>query len=305
LKTIQKGQPERLLNESYMSSDTLFRMFQHEISVTIPIHWHEFFEIAFVSSGEGTHILNGTSYPLRRGALFLLSPADFHEIIAAPGSVVKLYNMIFSERALKEDLYYEAFQHASKLHYLFPEDQCTAIEADFERIRQELNGRPRFGSTIIVQGALEKIIIELARALRVSSAEGALQGSRGHRQLGSGDSYTRQFANGEGPLQTVVRKTLTYIQHHFRESITLRDAAQQAGLSPNYYSECFHKQFGLSFQSYLQELRLQFAASLLRVSELPITEICFAAGFNTLSHFERLFKRRFGHSPRAFRRMPD
>jgi len=306
LKTIQKGQPERLLNESYMSSDTLFRMFEHEISVTIPIHWHEFFEIAFVSSGEGTHVLNGTSYPLRRGALFLLSPADFHEIVAAPGSVVKLYNMIFSERALKEDLYYEAFQHASELHYLFAEEQCSALEADFERIRQELDGSPQFGSTIIVQGTLEKIIIELARALRTSPEEGGGQDSRGHRQLQSGpDPTTRQSTNGDGPLQAVVRKTLTYIQHHFRESLTLRDAAQQAGLSPNYYSECFHKQFGLSFQSYLQELRLQFAASLLRVSELPITEICFAAGFNTLSHFERLFKRRFGHSPRAFRRMPD
>jgi len=305
LKTIQKGQPERLLNKSYMSSDTLFRMFQHEISVTISIHWHEFFEIAFVSSGEGTHVLNGTSYPLRRGALFLLSPADFHEIIAAPGSVVKLYNMIFSERALKEDLYYEAFQHDSELHYLFAEDQCTAIEADFERIRQELDGSPEFGSTIIVQGILEKIIIDLARALKASPVVGESVEAEGHRQLRSGPSTARQSAYGDGPLQAVVRKSLTYIQHHFRESLTLRDAAQQAGLSPNYYSECFHKQFGLSFQSYLQELRLQFAASLLRVSELPITEICFAAGFNTLSHFERLFKRRFGQSPRAFRRMPD
>jgi AraC-like DNA-binding protein len=46
---------------------------------------------------------------------------------------------------------------------------------------------------------------------------------------------------------------------------------------------------------------LRFAKSLLSVSNLPVTDICYAAGFQTLSHFERAFKREFGRSPSAWR----
>ncbi|WP_028611604.1 helix-turn-helix transcriptional regulator [Paenibacillus harenae] len=99
-----------------------------------------------------------------------------------------------------------------------------------------------------------------------------------------------------------IRNALLYIQHHFREPLSLANAADYAGLSANYFSECFRRQVGISFQDYLNESRLQFASALLRSSELPVTEVCFAAGFNTISHFDRIFKRKFGCSPREYRK---
>ncbi|MCQ6560768.1 AraC family transcriptional regulator [Paenibacillus mendelii] len=286
---MDKKQPERLTSESYMSYDSHFGIFRHRIADTIAVHWHEFFEMAFVTSGEGTHILNGTSYPLTRGSLFLLSPADFHEIVPSPGTPVELYNFIFSERTLREDLYYDSFQSAADLQYTFEGERLAVIESEFMRIWMESSNR-QFATPIVIQGALERIVIELARALRATPLT---------------DLSAQGSSSNESHAQTAVRKTLTYLQHHFRESITLDDAAKQARLSPNYYSECFHKQFGISFQTYLQELRLQFAGSLLKVSDLPVTEICFAAGFNTLPHFERMFKRKFGLSPRQFRKLAE
>jgi len=102
--------------------------------------------------------------------------------------------------------------------------------------------------------------------------------------------------------QRQIRTALVYIHHHFREQLTLNDVAGHARLSPSYFSECFHRTTGSSFQRYLQELRLRFAVSLLHASMLPITDICSAAGFNTLSHFDRAFKRGFGRSPRDLRK---
>jgi YesN/AraC family two-component response regulator len=98
-------------------------------------------------------------------------------------------------------------------------------------------------------------------------------------------------------LHQKLHKSLIYIHHHFRERLTLQQVAQQLPLSANYFSECFSRAYGISFQKYLQELRLQFAFSLLSSASLSITEVCYAAGFNNLSHFERIFKQKFGQLP--------
>ncbi|MFC3773402.1 AraC family ligand binding domain-containing protein [Paenibacillus sp. GCM10012303] len=50
-----------------------------------------------MTEGTGTNVLNGVSHPLERGSLFLLTPADFHEVYPDPDSVLHIYNVIFSE----------------------------------------------------------------------------------------------------------------------------------------------------------------------------------------------------------------
>lgn len=95
---------------------------------------------------------------------------------------------------------------------------------------------------------------------------------------------------------------IVYMHHHFREPLTLERVAAQAHLSPHYFSTSFHRATGSSFQTYLGELRLRFARTLLRVSDLPVTDVCHAAGFATLSYFERAFRRRFGAAPSAYRK---
>jgi len=73
-------------------------------------------------------------------------------------------------------------------------------------------------------------------------------------------------------------------------------------LSAHYFSECFHKATGYSFQSFLQLQRIQFAKALLRSSTLAVTDICFASGFHSLPHFEKAFKQKIGVSPRDYRK---
>ena len=115
------------------------------------------------------------------------------------------------------------------------------------------------------------------------------------------------MANGStaAPLtqQQTLHPALVYLHLHYREPITLQAAAEQVALSPNYFSQCFRSATGVTFQRYLQSLRLRFAKSLLSVSALPVTDICYASGFQTLSHFERAFRREFGRSPTAWRSM--
>lgn len=76
---METKQPPRLTKEDYQLQPHAPVQVLHGIHPgTIPLHWHEFYELSYVVSGKGEHRLNGSSYPLSSGTIFLLTPADFH-----------------------------------------------------------------------------------------------------------------------------------------------------------------------------------------------------------------------------------
>jgi AraC-like DNA-binding protein len=262
-----------------------FRLFLNPMEGYIDVHWHEFFELVFVLSGTGSQVLNGVTMPLTPGTLFLLTPADFHELQAIGDAPCLHYNFIFSDEALRKELYELLFQTGrSLLSCQIENEAIPRLEAEFATIWSELYEEPGIGSSLFVQSTLERILVELARRTStVKNRDAAL----GHL---------------ESTTSAAVRSVMTYLQLHFREPFTLEQGAKLANLSPNYFSRCFRELAGITLQSYLQELRLQFASSLLKVTDLPVTEICFASGFSTLSHFERAFKRKFSKAPSHYRK---
>ena len=270
---------ERLSNDQFMPPSA-FRLFHHRLHERVEIHWHEFFEMAFVVAGEGVHLLNGTAYPLARGSLFLLTPADFHALELSSGGTLELYNAIFSEAMVEEDVGRLLFQELSDHHLLLSEDHASAVEAEFRRLEAETEGR-QAGHHRVIHSTLQRLLVEIVRS-----------------------APAKPGSTGKPPAQPhKLHKVLIYLHHHYREPVTLRDVAEQAALSPNYFSECFRAATGETYQRYLQTLRLRFAKSLLAASPLPVTDVCYASGFQTLSHFERAFKREFGQSPTAWRAM--
>lgn len=275
---------KRLTSEQYMSLSSPFRMLKQEVDSTVSVHWHDFFEMEIVLSGSGTHVLNGTAKPLSRGMLFLLTPADFHEIIPAPGERIRVYNLIFTEQFIRPPVYELLFAENREYVFTFAEAACAALEAEYDRIWEESNLR-RPGGELLIQGAFERIVIELVRKCGMNAGD-------------DDDRKPESFR----PVHPAVRKAVTFIRHHFREPLTLESVARHAGLSANYFSECFCKQMGEPFQQYVQQIRLQFARSLLLVSALPVTEICYISGFRTFSHFERTFKQSFGLPPNGYRK---
>mgnify|MGYP001198486854 CR=1 FL=1 len=277
---METGTPERLLQEHYMSPNSSFRLFRQTVDGPIGTHWHDFFEISLIESGRGTHVLNGRKMPLRPRSLFLLTPADFHEIVPDPGEEFGLYNAIFDQPFIRAELLQWLYRSGGGLAVELDEEGYAVAEAEFRRMRAETE-RPGEGGEWIVAGALERVLVDLLREI-----------SRGSEE--KGDSRDFRF-------HPAIREAVVYMQYHFREPLTLEGTARHAGLSANYFSECFRKQVGIPFQAYLQDLRLKFARSLLGTTSIPVTEICYASGFGNLSHFERTFKQKFGRTPRQSR----
>ncbi|GLX71007.1 hypothetical protein MU1_53550 [Paenibacillus glycanilyticus] len=214
--------------------------------------------------------------------LFLLTPADFHEIVPDPGETILLYDLIFLESFIRDEIIELIFANSPYLHQ-FEDKEADRLEELCRRIWDE-SRQADIGHRIVIQGSLERLLIDLARACRsFAPAE----------STSSSDPTL---------LHPSLRRTLVYLHHHFREPLTLAKVADYAGLSATYFSECFSKQVGLPYQIYLQQLRLQFAKSLLASTELTITEVCFAAGFNTVPHFERVFKQTYRQTPSGYRK---
>jgi AraC-like DNA-binding protein len=94
-----------------------------------------------------------------------------------------------------------------------------------------------------------------------------------------------------------VHRAVQYVERHFREPLTLARVAAVAHLSPHWFSEQFRLTTGEPFQSYLKRRRLRFARTLLESTDLSVTEVCHAAGFNDPSYFGRAYRAEYAEPP--------
>ena len=94
----------------------------------------------------------------------------------------------------------------------------------------------------------------------------------------------------------------SFIHDNYQNPISLQEIAQNAYLSPYHFSRNFKQLFGATPQGYLTQRRLAKAQSLLKQSNLSITDICFDVGFQSVGSFSTLFQRHFGVSPSQFRK---
>ncbi|HEX6192485.1 MAG TPA: AraC family transcriptional regulator [Chitinophagaceae bacterium] len=88
-----------------------------------------------------------------------------------------------------------------------------------------------------------------------------------------------------------------YMALHFGDDISLMEIARHCHVSPFHFSRVFKTFTGTSPHQFLLAIRLQHAALLLQDTSLPITDIAFAAGFNSIEHFTAAFRQKFGSSP--------
>lgn len=100
-----------------------------------------------------------------------------------------------------------------------------------------------------------------------------------------------------GGATRTYQRVCHYVLEHFQKPINRDTTARELGLHPNYLSRLFRDQSGETFVAYLQRLRLEHAASLLRRTDLPVAAVIAQSGFGNKAHFHRLFRARYGRSP--------
>jgi signal transduction histidine kinase/AraC-like DNA-binding protein len=149
--------------------------------------------------------------------------------------------------------------------------------------------------------------------LQIDSSEG--RGTTCHLFLPFVDEATAQGTDGNdgsairvarvhAPDQLsaqLVKKAQDYIATHFATEITREEIADALGVSPSYVSRVFRRYTGMALWDYVNSFRITRARELLEHSDMTVTEVAFAAGFNEPAYFSRMFRKFTGKSPRHFR----
>ena len=96
-------------------------------------------------------------------------------------------------------------------------------------------------------------------------------------------------------------KARNFISEHSGEELSLTQVAKAVNISPNYLSEKFKQVTGIKFVDHVAHTRFEKARILLHDVGLRVSEVAFAVGFQSLSQFNRVFKRLAGTSPTQYR----
>ncbi|ROT08682.1 AraC family transcriptional regulator [Lepagella muris] len=110
----------------------------------------------------------------------------------------------------------------------------------------------------------------------------------------------------QAPTRTDSRRVLKvqeYIDNNYKDEIRLSDLADLVGMTPTAFSRFFKLRTGRHVSEYIIDVRLGHATRALVDSTHSISEISFECGFNNISYFNRIFKKRKGCSPKEFREL--
>ena len=101
----------------------------------------------------------------------------------------------------------------------------------------------------------------------------------------------------------VITRAKQFINDHYAEDLSLEQVAKAVNVSTFYFCKLFHRVTGVKFTEYLSSVRIEKAKDLLLNRNLRISEIAYQVGFQSLTHFNRVFKIILGRSPTTYRHL--
>ena len=236
-------------------------------------HTHDFFEIEFIVSGSALHTVNGYTYEIKKGDIYLLLPSDFHSLkITEP---LEYINIMYSEQSVSTSLLYEFITAGAPAFCRLSDTEYKLYMPVFELAAYESKAIGQWNIKYI-KNLCECIMMTMLKKMKVSP-----HNLHSHR---------------------TIYKTILYINRNFRSHISLDELAAEAGLSKNYFCALFNRIFGIGAVEYINSIRLSYALNMLKSTDLPITHICFDSGFGSFSVFSRTFKKQYGYSPSSVRK---
>ena len=254
---------------------------------TYPVHRHEEYELNFLSNCNGARRVVGDSVEELDGYdLVLVGHGIEHgwEQHNCSNDKIREITIQFSH-----DLFGES---------LLGKTQLAPIRKMLER---SANGLV-FGNEAILKvfnrlDRLTKTEKGFFRMLELLAVLHELAESGDYRRLSSSSFVSNRPAVDSRR----VLKVQEYIDAHYREEVRLADLADLVGMTPPAFSRFFKLRTGRSISDYLIDIRLGHATRALVDSTMSVAEICYSCGFNNISNFNRIFKKKKGSSPKVFR----
>jgi len=258
-----------------------------EVQTEISDHAHNFVEIAYVADGEGIHIVNGKTYTISQGDIFLINYDIPHKIIPANAQLL-IYNCIFTpayfNSALNESRnFFDITDHflLNNLYTNLPTDYIfvTARGSEnrhifniYERMLREFTDK-NIGYRDIMRGYVIELLVIICRLKLCVNSD------RTQKML----------------------EILEYINLHYKEELLTENLAAISGFSPSHFRRIFKLFTGKTLSLYLQTLRVEEACKLLKNADMNVEQVANEVGYSDMKHFYTVFRKITGKVPKNFR----
>ena len=272
-----------------MGKDVLYIAERRKKEFTYPIHNHKVFELNFVEHAPGVRRIVGDSNEVIGDfdLVLITSPdlehvweqnvctsEDIHEITVHFEFDFSDENSIFARNPFSS---VRKMMNEARKGLCFPMDAIMKVYQLLNTLSSESDGYYAFMKFLTILYELSRC--DGARTLATSSYAKVEVASDSRRVL----------------------KVKDYISKNYMNEIRLNDVASLAGMSPSAFSRFFKLHTGRNLSDYIIDMRLGYASRMLVDSTHSIAEIGYGCGFNNLSNFNRIFKKKKGCSPSEFR----
>lgn len=270
------------------ASDCFYLADRHKSSFDFPIHSHPEFELNFIAGAAGVRRTVGDhSETIGDYDLVLIASPNLEHVWEqgeCQSKDIREITIQFTSDVLPEPLLSKSQFHS--IRRMLDRARCglafsgLTIMKVFGKIDELTHQRRGFHAVLS--------FLELLYDLSLADDSRTLSSS----------SFARIKTSSESRR---VGKVQQYIASHYGEEVRLETLADLVGMTPVAFSRFFHQRTGRTLSDYIIEIRLGAAARMLIDSTKMVAEICYDCGFNTLSNFNRLFRKHKGCTPTAFR----
>lgn len=256
----------------------IFMSFDHP-SLSSPPHWHRSMEFILPFNSDISVVINGNPKTILQNHIVLIPPMAVHSTSAISEGDI-FHSLVLQIR-------YSFLQK-----YLL---KCTYFHYDYHLSDEELN-------------RIKHIILAMYEAYTNSAYHNSLtmQGFllilidvlvQHQKQDLSVTDQTGMYTD------TIISFVFSYVEKHYAEPLMVDEIANSSGYSYGYLERIFKEATNMSLTHYINDVRLEKAASELRQSDARILDIAMHCGFSSLQNFYKYFKEKYSVSPNAYRKM--
>ncbi|RCX11154.1 AraC family transcriptional regulator [Anaerobacterium chartisolvens] len=255
----------------------------------LPHHWHNELEFIFLSEGKAVFTVDDEAICARPGECIFVNSGQIHSgfsevedcaYISVVFSIDFIVNSFDICRRYFDDTI--AGRYKIEAHFKPAIPEHGEIISDLRAIIEELTGK-NTAYELSVKSRLLSLFSTIFRKSLYINVPASKK-----------DSFRPKKYH-------TLKNILGYISQNYNGKLTLADISKSVSLTPQYLCKLFKEMTGTNIVDYINNYRIETAATLLKATNLSITDIALNCGFENISYFNRVFKRETGYTPTEFR----
>lgn len=286
-----------IMQDLYEYSDTLTSPIEAIIydaqvhKFPVQAHWHYFVEICFILEGVAKVTTNGKTFIMYPGQMIFFHPQHIHSFYKARNDSLKYYVVKFDMNKLPHpDNYLSKFNSMILSSANNPDLPIVFSQKDFPEFSllrffkdcvSEMQTKD-FGYDSLLQYNVSTMLLRIIRIWRSHGFDPGISTAIVK------ENYT-------------MNDVLEYIDQHSNEKILVEDLAKLCHMSYSYFAKQFRLLYGQSCKDYIEFIRLSKVENLLLFTDFDLSYISTETGFSDCSHLIRIFKRKYGVTPKKYR----